>query len=235
MANGGASNPMIDFYIVARGGVEFGPVQETPPDEMAVKPEKYLRKMGTAKNLVCLNIGAGVGDVDQPIRTVADFVGSRAGGFRGIGAVSIVGMSNGAALALGLAAELNGNRAAPQLRYVGATNIPLFAQGRKPPVLNIGALKPLNRPTTSMGLKGKAKVAVLKRPSTVDVAFDASIPPRVKLDRGFMTRKSTCFFEVEGNHVTWVRIPGRWDWWSDMAGGEVHGEIEGFEDRKSVV
>lgn len=225
---------MLDFYIVVRGGVPFGPIQETPADKMAVKPEKYLKKMGSAANLVCLEIGAGAGDVDNPIRAVADFVGAKAGGFRGIGAVSIVGMSNGAALALGLAVELNGNRSAPQLRYVGATNIPLFAQGRKPPVLHIGAMKPLSRPTTSTGLKGRAKGAIFLRPSSVDLTFDQSVPPRVKLDRSFMSRKKVCFFETEGNHVTWVRLTSHWDWWSDMAGGEVHGEIEGFDENRRV-
>ena len=67
---------MLDFYIVARGGVPFGAIQPTPPDKMAVKPEKYLKKMGSAANLMCLEIGAGAGDVDNPIRAVADFVGA---------------------------------------------------------------------------------------------------------------------------------------------------------------
>ena len=97
-------------------------------------------------------------------------------------------------------------------------------------------MKTINEPTTHGGLKGQDLLpfgAWAFARSSVDVTHDQSDPPKAKLDAGIGARKTCCFYEVEGNHVIWVRktVVPHWDWWSEME-GEVHGEIVDFKENK---
>jgi pimeloyl-ACP methyl ester carboxylesterase len=84
-------------------------------------------------------------NVDTVMATIRGFTKNR---LDTIGQVVLLGRSNGCALALALAAELNG-QGITDLTFVGLSDVPMWDSGRTPTVRNVGDFKPINNPLSS--------------------------------------------------------------------------------------
>ncbi len=231
---GGANNALLPFKLETLTDVTI----DTTPYEAAKKTKNSTRKLFT------LSTGAGDepdGNLTPHLRKLMEFIREKTNrDFATIGAFCIVGSSNGASLALALAAELS-LAGAPKLSYVGVCNVNIIPFGRKPPVPNIGDLMPANKPEFSK-LSNRARAG---NPFADSPHMDEEEPPRVILDTKNINadeKKKRNFFEKQGNHVKYVKkppinriLPGWW-WHSNMPGdNEVHGKIEGFDNEEFTV
>ncbi len=235
----------IDFAFLFRGGANdvLLPFKLENLTDVAIdtKPYEAAKRTKNSKRLL-FTLSTGAGDaadrgalsahLDQLmdlIRTATDR------DFSKIGAFVIVGSSNGASLALALAAELS-IKGAPKLGYVGVCNVNITPGGRDPIVPNIGDLKPVQKPTFSK-LKNKAAL-----PGQHPDLAEEEAPFIILETKSISADKKRNFFEKQGNHAKYFRkppgnkfFPGWW-WHSSMPGNnEVHGEVEGFDNKPFVV
>jgi hypothetical protein len=217
-----------DFAFVFRGGKPFNsPIIATSPASFTMDLTPYLdRKImfNSARNFFIHENGAEE-DLVSEVNALMNFISSNINDrFDTIGSCCIVGMSNGAALALGLASELSKKPLVPELTYVGITNVPMFPfGGRKPPIPNVGKMQPLNDPIRDAD-KIKCGQSGTCKPS------DHFFPPDVKLDFDIKAKTKRNFYERAGNHTAFTKSaptgsPIGW-WWSSNMDNEVHGTLD---------
>ena len=232
---GGANNALLPFKLENLTDVAI----DTKPYEAAKKAKNSARQLFT------LSTGAGDeadGNLQPHLDKLIAFVKEKTGKkMDTIGSFVIVGSSNGASLALALAAQL-ALEIAPKLGYVGVCNVNIFPFGRTPAVPNIGPLSPSKGPVFKK-LSNRTRAGNAFTPGVDSPHMDEEDPPVVTLQSSINADKDKKrnFFEIQGNHVKFVkRPPGKilpgWWWHSTMPGSnEVHGEVEGFDNKPFVV
>jgi len=142
-----------------------------------------------------------------------------------IGQVCLLGRSAGCHLALALAAELN-DQGITDLTFVGLSDVPMWDNGRDPPVPKVGAFKPENDPTAA-GMHSSLGGSHPLEPS--DPASHSI--PRLKLSQVIKAKNAINLYQIQGNHTKYSWTLKRWIWWSSLSAGEVHGELDGFTNR----
>jgi pimeloyl-ACP methyl ester carboxylesterase len=163
-------------------------------------------------------------NVDTLMATIRGFVKDR---LETIGHVVLLGRSNGCALALALAAELN-DQGINDLTYVGVSDVPMWDSGRIPPVRKVGDFRPVNNPIRkgafgpNPGIGGFLSVGPVPGGET----------PSYELPQEIKARNRVNLLQIQGNHMRYSNSLKRWIWFSDFSGGEVHGTLDkGFDNR----
>lgn len=218
-----------DLLFLFSGGFPFS--QEFPispgfdlgPYNQSTIKDKNVRKLLTASR------GAD-NDIDGNVKTmmgmIREFVDGRT---ETIGRVCLLGRSNGCALALGVAAELN-DLGITDLTFVGLSDVPMWDTGRVPPVAKVGDFKPKNGPIAAGAVSPNPGIG-----GFLSVG-NASAIPVITLNRTIKANKKINLFQIQGNHMRWSNSAKRWCWYSGFSAGEVHGRLEGgFDDRLCVV
>lgn len=216
-----------DFLFIFSGGEPFAK-QFRVEDE--VSTQLYVNKrseLSYGRKLLAESRGAGPdvnANIDELMRTINSFTGNR---LDTIGNVCLLGRSEGCALALGLAGELH-SKGLSELTFVGLSDVPMWDEGRDPPVRHVGKFKPQNGPIATgavgpnPGIGGRLSVSPVPQ----------NLIPVVSLDCAINAKKKINLYQIQGNHMRWANKLKRWIWWADFSGGEVHGKLEGgFEDR----
>ena len=163
-------------------------------------------------------------NVDALMGTIRGLVKDR---LETIGHVVLLGRSNGCALALALAAELN-DKGVTDLTYVGVSDVPMWDNGRVPTVRRVGDFKPVNNPIR--------KGAVGPNPGIGGFLSVGPVPggeiPSYELPQEIKALNRVNLLQVQGNHMRYSNSLKRWIWYSDFSGGEVHGTLDkGFDNR----
>lgn len=127
------------------------------------------------------------------------------------GVLCIFGSSNGAAMALAVAAAAQTEM---RVQYICLADLPLFAGGRNPGIPNgIGNVAP----TDPQMIR---RATSLAGSITVQVEGDR---PQFQLVTNINAKKKQNFFQHAGNNAKVGTFSGRWFWTSDMKNHEVHG------------
>lgn len=201
--------------------------QNAPVAASGVDISEYnmaLKLKGMTRSLLNLSPGS-TPDVsvtrDNVMRKITAELG---GNFARLGAICLIGDSNGAGTILAIAKALKANRA-PKPVYVAVGDLTLFPFGRDPPVPGIGPLIPKNAPSVSWGRA--------LQPGFRGVAPNAAVGDYPLFDNpGIEGERLENYFTEQGNRVRWfnttpISPSGGWWWTSSMNGSEVHGAIEG--------
>jgi hypothetical protein len=221
-----------DFAFVFRGGIKGVAMTfdlNSPRTDVVIDTKAYLAKAGKNRQLVAISTGSDgklQPNLDALMKLIRDKTGNK---LDTIGAFCAVGSSNGCSLVLALAAELK-KAGAPQLSYVGVTDVTMQPFGRDPLVPNIGNLRPVGPPTFSSLFNKTFFFGTLR---TADLAKEE--PPLIKMDSAIDARKKHNFFQTEGNHAKFMSrnrpVPGEGWWWTSSI-TEVHGKVDGFDDNR---
>ncbi len=183
-----------------------------------------VRLKGLTRSLLNLSPGS-TPDVAITRDSVMTKIAAELGGnFSRLGAICLIGDSNGSGTILSIAKALKANRA-PKPDYVAVGDLTLFPFGRDPPVPGIGALIPKNAPDLGWwqdlhpGFRGLAPNAALGDYPRID-------NPGIEADR------LENYFTEQGNRIrlfnkTPISSSAGWWWTSSMNGSEVHGAIDG--------
>jgi hypothetical protein len=216
-----------DVVFIFNGGKKFSEEDLVQNDfnlELWFAKEKQL---SYRRRILAQSRGASFGDMDDLIDKCIGIINDAFHKpFETIDRVCLLGRSEGCALALGLAAELNA-RGIKELTFVGVSDVPMWDEGR-PKVRRVGTFKPINKPDSSGALGAPLLPGIL----SVSPVPQAEIPV-VKLDTEIKARKKVNLYQTKGNHIRYSSAAARWMWWSHFSEGEVHGKLqnEGFEDR----
>ncbi len=207
---------MIADFVLSLDGVTSFRLPEWTKDNAVRGTEAYFQRRAELKqDRAFFRAGCGVQASDiAPVRDqiIAQMKQLAGGRFQKEGVLCLFGSSNGAAVALAMAAALQNELT---INYVCLADLPLFAGGRKPPVPGVGDLVPsapamIRRATSLIGS------------SVVRVEGDR---PKVLLQPDFNAKLKQNFFQHSGNGIKARTWSGEWFWTSDMKFGEVHGVI----------
>ena len=218
-----------DLVFAFHGGFPFSQVFPIEND-IDIKAYTAARdKLSQGRSLLLMSrgadadVGANVSQVLAEVSTITK------GKFETIGQVCILGRSNGCSLALGLAAELH-SRGVAELTFVGLSDVTMFASGRVPSVPRIGSLQPKSDPIATAAKSPSIRERVTGGPQQ---PVPETAVPVITLDTSIKTSQGKInHFQIQGNHMKYAKSVNRWIWFSDMTDGEVHGEVEGFVNRK---
>jgi hypothetical protein len=207
-----------DFVLTLDGVAPFGRFSQSDwqKDIAAAGTEAYFRRREELKQeRTYFSAGPGVRDAD--IASVRDQLVAQmrqlAGGqFQKTGVVCLFGSSNGAAVALALAAALKNELT---INYICLADLPIFAGGRKPPIPGVGALPP-----SDPILIRTARSLISS--SIVNADGDR---PTVTLEPDNNAKVKENYYQHSGNGIKSSMSSGKWFWTSDMKHGEVHGVI----------
>lgn len=214
-----------DLLFIFNGGIPF--TQSLAVDaDFDIQP--YF-KVNAGRRLLMASRGAD-NDIDGNVQTVLSMIRNFTDGrMDTIGQVCLLGRSNGCALALALAAELN-DLGINDISFVGLSDVPMWDSGRIPAVGKIGNFKPKNGPIAAGAVSPNPGIG-----GFLSVGNASSIPI-VTLDREIKALNKVNLFQIRGNHMRWSNSVNRWFWYSGFSAGEVHGKLEGgFEDRLRAV
>jgi hypothetical protein len=220
-----------DIALIFNGGEPFTFERPMLRDIDRNRHTREAAKLSQPRRLLAFSRGSSdiTADLAQVMTMITQHVNGR---FETVGQVCLLGRSDGCSLALAVAAELNA-RGVASLSYVGLSDVTMFAAGRNPPVPKIGALRTNNEPQVSSGVKrdNDAKLGLGGILQRIHYPFpEVNSTPNITLDTDIVAKFKINHFQTLGNHVKHTR-DGRWIWFSDMAGGEVHGSIDGWENR----
>jgi hypothetical protein len=216
-----------DVVFIFSGGVPFS--QQFPvSNDFDLGPYNNARaKLNHTRTTLADSRGADDdinANVDTVMGTIGAFVKDR---LETIGQVVLLGRSNGCALALALAAELN-DKGIADLTYVGLSDVPMWDSGRVPTVRKVGDFKPVNNPirkgavNPNPGIGGFLSVG----PVTGGEIPSYELPQEIK------ARNRVNLLQIQGNKMRWSNSLKRWIWFSGFSGGEVHGKLDkGFDNR----
>lgn len=175
-----------------------------------------------------------------PVRSaiIASMKRAAGGDLKNVGTVCLFGSSNGCAAILSLAAALEAQNV--KINFICLADLPMFAGGRSPEVQDIGPNRPTNDPNVSLGVKasrfvfGPLGLVPVPRPGMAIKAAAHNDVPKVTLQTKLKAVVRENYYQTKGNRIK-ARITSlntTWRWTSDMAGGEVHGEIDGWKNEK---
>jgi hypothetical protein len=183
-----------------------------------------IKLKGLTRSLLNLSPGS-TPDVavtrDSVLRKIAGELG---GNFSRLGAICLIGDSNGAGTILTIAKALKANRA-PKPVYVAVGDLTMFPFKRDPPIPGLGEMVPKNAPKVTWG-----QVFV---PVRGGLAPNAAVGDYPRFDNpGIEGDLLENYFTEQGNRIslfnhTPISPSGGWWWTSSMKGSEVHGAIEG--------
>jgi hypothetical protein len=200
--------------------------QNPPASASGVPLSEYqmaLSLKGLKRSLLNLSPGS-LADIgvkrDSVMKTISAEIG---GDFSRLGAICLIGDSNGAGTVLSIAKALQANRA-PRPVYIGIGDLTLFPYGRNPLVPDIGRLIPKNAPSIGWG-------QALQAPRGLAPNADLNDYPRID-NPGIDAERMENYFTEQGNRVclaSWTPVAqfGGWWWTSSMHGSEIHGWIDG--------
>jgi len=216
-----------DFVFIFSGGFPFSQLFSVANDFDFRPYNDAKAKLNHTRNARAESRGAD-DDINANVDTVmASIRGSTNGQLNTIGQVVLLGRSNGCALALALAAELN-DQGITDLTFVGLSDVPLWDSGRNPTVRKVGNFKPVSNPLPAG--------AVGPNPGIGGFLSVGPVPnneiPSYKLPQEIKARNKVNLLQIQGNHMRYSNALKRWIWWSDFSGGEVHGKLDsGFDNR----
>ena len=208
---------IVDFLLFFDGkdkGVNLGVWQERAENFSTAAYFKRRKELGQSRMLISGNCSTREANIPAVRDQVISKMRLHSGGtFDKQAVVCLFGSSNGASLALAVAAAL-GNELT--VNYVCLADLPLFMGGRQPPIPGVGPLAPSD-PNMVMGAKSTFGSTTVLTPGD---------RPRVMLAPDINAKVKENFFQNSGN---WVRRGAlhrdKWFWYSDMAGEEIHGVI----------
>ncbi|MBL8821840.1 MAG: hypothetical protein JNJ77_04565 [Planctomycetia bacterium] len=220
-----------DILLIFSGGVPFS-TQFKVEDEVSRQPYlDRLLQVKQARNLLAASRGAGPKideDIDAVMKDINSFCKSD---FKTIGQVCILGRSQGCALALGLAVELN-TKGVAEISFLGLSDAPMWDGGLDSPIRHVGKFEAKPIPDVN-GAEGKpfGNFTLKLRP------VPNGLVPTVTLDKVPVVKAGNNIqhFQTQGNHMKWARSIGRWIWFSGLSAGEVHGKVDGFDNRPFTV
>jgi hypothetical protein len=216
---------MIADFIVSLDGVSAfsPPAWAKDPAGHHLGPY-YQRRAARGQERVLLraHAGAACGNIaptrDQIIinmRQAAD------GNFRKDAFLCLFGSSNGAAVALSLAAELQDQIT---IVYLCLADLPLFDGGRNPPLEGV-CLCDAGRPQTydlvERGLDSRGKPKMI----TSETIFVKGDRPSTTVLRPIKAGTKENVYQHQGNSIMPYLVRDGWRWTSSMPNGEVHGKI----------
>lgn len=211
----------IDLIIESAG-------QNAPAKASSVNLTEYQiaqQVRGVSRTL--LNLSPGTTDnIRATVEPTMAKIKAETGGNLGrLGAICLIGFSNGSGQTLAFAKALIA-AGAPKLTYIGIGDLTLYPFGRQPPIDGIGRLIPENAPQIYLGVN--------MAPGFRGLAPNAAIGDVPFINNpGIAAETMENFYTVEGNRVRWFPNPpksgalGGWWWTSSMNGSEVHGRIVG--------
>jgi hypothetical protein len=220
-----------DFVFIFSGGFAFSQTFSVANDFDFGPYNAAREKLNHTRNPRSESRGAD-NDINANVDSViASMRVSTNGQLNTVGQVVLLGRSNGCALALAVAAELN-DQGITDLTFVGLSDVPMWDSGRNPPVRKVGDFRPINGPIPAgaagpnPGIGGRLSVGPVPNNEI----------PFYKLPQEIKARKKVNLLQIQGNHIRWANSLKRWIWWSDFSGGEVHGKLDsGFDNRLFTV
>jgi hypothetical protein len=216
-----------DFVFIFSGGFPFSQLFLVANDFDFRPYNDAKAKLNHTRNARAESRGAD-DDINANVDTVMTSIrGSTNGQLNTIGQVVLLGRSNGCALALALAAELN-DQGITDLTFVGLSDVPLWDSGRNPTVRKAGNFKPVSKPLPAG--------AVGPNPGIGGFLSVGPVPnneiPFYKLPQEIKAWNKVNLLQIQGNHMRYSNAMKRWIWWSDFSGGEVQGNLDtGFDNR----
>ncbi|HWL92058.1 MAG TPA: hypothetical protein VNT79_00865 [Phycisphaerae bacterium] len=204
-----------DFVLELDGGAAFAPASFVQDDRRAAMEAYFRRRDQLSQKRTLFKGGAGVqGSNIEVIRDalIADMRRRAGGKFEKAGVLCLFGSSNGAAVALAMAVQLQRELT---INYLCLADLPMFASGRNPPIPGIGNVKcsdPVVITTARSIISSRTVSAEGDRPSVI---LDADIDAKVKEN----------VFQHNGNSIKAHTFSPGWFWTSDMKNDEVHGRI----------
>lgn len=216
-----------DIVFISNGGYPFLKTFPVSNDFNIERYNKRKAELNYRRNLLTYSCGVDSdvnANIDQVMSLINTLTQNR---LDTIGQVCLLGRSQGCALALGLAAELN-SKGFNDLTFVGLSDVPMWDVGRKPSVRWVGNFMPMNHPARS-GARAPT-------PTIMQQLLGSSVDPEarqafLKLDTAINVKKTGTkinLYQTQGNHMKWSNTANRWMWTSDLSEGEVHGEVDGF-------
>jgi len=158
---------------------------------------------------------------------IADMRRQAGGKFEKSSVLCIYGSSNGASVALAVAAELQNELT---VKFICLSDLPMFASGRQPGISGIGDCRVSN----------PVHYDVVESKKTLNISFQISRGsvrpendcPRVTLNFNFNAKEKRNYWQNNGNTIKpFIRQNG-WYWGSSMPNSEVHGEVTGWNNIK---
>lgn len=204
-----------DFVLALDGGAAAGRASFVKDDRRANVEPYFKRREALKQERTLFKGGAGVQGSDlTAIRDnlIADMRERAGGKFDKRGILCLFGSSNGAAVALAMAAILQRE---VTINYLCLADLPMFASGRDPAIPGIGDVK------TSAPLTIRTARTLI---SSRTVAADGD-RPRVTLNDSIDAKLKENLFQHDGNTIEAHTFRPGWFWSSDMKNKEVHGQI----------
>jgi hypothetical protein len=220
-----------DILLIFNGGVPFS-AQFRTENEVSLKPYSDRKlQLNQGRGLLADSRGAGPNideNIDAVMKDINSFCKSN---FQTIGQVCILGRSQGCALAVGLAVELN-TKGVAEISFLGLSDAPMWDGGLDTPIRHVGKFEAKPIPDVS-GAEGQPRGGFTLQSRPVP----NGLVPTVTLNNAPVVKAGNKIqhFQTQGNHMKWARSISRWIWFSDLSEGEVHGKVEGFDNKPFTV
>jgi hypothetical protein len=213
-----------DFILRLDGVEEFKPPSWDRDPAAHYLGDYYQRRAARGGGRVLLRAAAGakcgpIGPTRDQI--ILDMRRAADGNFQKDAFLCLFGSSNGAAVALALAAELQNDIT---IVYLCLSDLPLFNGGRSPEIPGVGNCA-VNRPAYYDVVESGLDSRGVRKQIVTDTIFGKGDRPKTTLNCAIEARIKDNIYQHSGNSIEPFLLRDGWKWTSTMPNHEVHGEI----------